>query len=113
MAGVMILRPGKPSKIGAFEIMPLGDVIDSFEGLHISLVDVAPRSPSKEMHRHDSDAELWLIASGKGLVVYDGGKEATVKAGDVIYCPKGGEHHIRNIGDDVLSVFNIHISLSD
>jgi mannose-6-phosphate isomerase-like protein (cupin superfamily) len=63
------------------------------------------------MHRHDSDEELWLIARGEGVVTYDGDNEARVSPGDVVYCPKGGEHHIRNEGEEVLSVFNIHLSI--
>jgi mannose-6-phosphate isomerase-like protein (cupin superfamily) len=105
------MNPGRPSRIEGYEIRPLGDIEGDFTGLHLSMVTVLPRAPSKELHRHDDDAELWLIAGGRGLVTYDGGKELGVRSGDVIFCPKGGEHHIANTGEEVLSVFNIHMSL--
>jgi len=82
-----------------------------YRAVNIALVNVEPHQPAKEMHIHDRDEELWMILNGRGLVIFDGGFEAEVEAGDIIYCPLGGEHHIRNIGDEVLAIFNVHLPL--
>ncbi|RKY01391.1 hypothetical protein DRP77_09775 [Candidatus Poribacteria bacterium] len=108
---VRVFSPKPGSKEATYEVLPVSSIINRFEGMHISLVNVEPGKPAKEMHRHEEDEELWMILSGRGLVVFDGGFEAEVEAGDVIYCPLGGEHHIRNIGDEVLSIFNVHLPL--
>ena len=111
MSGVQILRPGDGNMVGSYEVLPIGEIARDYQSLGMSLVNVMPHSPSKGMHRHDSDEELWLIARGEGVVTYDGGKEARVGPGDVVYCPKGGEHHIKNEGKGILAVFNIHLSI--
>jgi mannose-6-phosphate isomerase-like protein (cupin superfamily) len=113
MSSVKIMKPTGGSNVGSYKILALDRIAQNYSGLDISLVKVMPNSPSKEMHRHDSDEELWLIARGRGLVTYDGGCEVEVGPGDVVYCPRGGEHHIRNVGEEILDVFNIHLSMED
>jgi mannose-6-phosphate isomerase-like protein (cupin superfamily) len=48
-------------------------------------------------HRHDTETEYYIILSGNGTV-NDGGKEAPVKAGDVMVTGNGASHGIKNTG---------------
>jgi len=113
MVCVRILRPGSGTLLEGYEVRPIDRITHDYRSLGLSMVNIRPHSPSKEMHRHDCDEELWLIASGEGVVTFDGGKETRVGSGDVVYCPRGGEHQIRNDGEEVLSVFNIHLAPGD
>jgi len=108
---VRVYAPKPGSRTESYKVLPISLIRRRFEGMNIALVNVEPHQPAKEMHKHDRDEELWMILSGRGLVIFDGGFEAEVEAGDVIYCPLGGEHHIRNIGDEVLAIFNVHLPL--
>jgi mannose-6-phosphate isomerase-like protein (cupin superfamily) len=55
-------------------------------------------------HQHDNETEYFIILSGNGTV-NDNGKEAPVKAGDVIITGNGASHSIKNSGSVPL-VFN-------
>lgn len=50
-------------------------------------------------HTHDTDSEIFHIISGKALYS-DNGTEKEVGAGDVLVCPKGTGHSIKNAGSD-------------
>ena len=50
-------------------------------------------------HTHDADSEIFHIL--EGCAIYsDNGSEKRVNAGDVLDCPKGEGHSIKNAGDD-------------
>ncbi len=50
-------------------------------------------------HTHDADSEIFHIL--EGCAIYsDNGSEKRVNAGDVLVCPKGEGHSIKNAGDD-------------
>ena len=49
-------------------------------------------------HTHDADSEIFHILSGKAIYS-DNGAEKEVYAGDVLICPKGEGHSIKNAGD--------------
>jgi len=49
-------------------------------------------------HNHESEAEYYLILSGKGIV-NDNGADITVNAGDTIITKDGASHSIKNTGD--------------
>ncbi len=50
------------------------------------------------MHTHDDSCEVIFILEGCGSVLEEGEKKA-VKAGDCLYCPKGGSHSLVNDSD--------------
>lgn len=52
-------------------------------------------------HVHEADCELFYVLCGTAEYS-DNGKIVTAAAGDVMVCPTGTGHSIKNIGDDVL-----------
>ena len=58
---------------------------------------IAPEA-SIGLHEHNDEDELFIIQSGRGIIV-DGGKETEIEEGDSILTGKGASHSIRNTGD--------------
>jgi mannose-6-phosphate isomerase-like protein (cupin superfamily) len=56
-----------------------------------------------DRHHHDDD-ELWFIATGKALMLVDGG-EAYVQAGDIVLHPAGTPHDIVAVYEPVTGFF--------
>ncbi len=50
------------------------------------------------MHTHEDSCEVIFILDGHGSTIEEGEKKA-VKAGDCLYCPKGGTHSLVNDSD--------------
>ena len=51
--------------------------------------------------------ECWFIASGEGIVTYDGADEVSVKPGDVLYYDSRKSHSITNTGNKELLIFSV------
>ena len=54
-------------------------------------------------HRHDEEDEVYIVASGSG-VLDDGITQTPVNAGDAVLTGRGESHSIRNDGKDDLEV---------
>jgi len=52
-------------------------------------------------HVHENDEEMYHILSGKGTY-NDNGTEVEVGPGDVMICPTGQGHSMKNTGEDIL-----------
>ena len=52
-------------------------------------------------HVHEGDSEIFNVIKGEG-VYSDGGVEKRVAEGDVMVCPEGTGHSIRNDGESTL-----------
>ncbi|WZL72931.1 cupin domain-containing protein [Clostridiaceae bacterium 35-E11] len=59
---------------------------------------ILPAGTSIGYHQHKGDSEAYYILSGEALV-NDNGKEAVLKAGDVLITKDGHYHSIENIGE--------------
>ncbi len=46
-------------------------------------------------HTHNGESEIYYMVRGKAVLVEDD-KETVVEEGDVLYCPNGGNHSVRN-----------------
>jgi len=57
-------------------------------------------------HVHEDDEEMYHILSGNGTYD-DNGQEIEVGPGDVMICPNGQGHSIRNTGSDILIFFAV------
>ncbi len=70
-----------------------------------SRIELAPGA-SIGLHRHDTDEEVYAIASGLGIYSYDGG-ECEARAGDIFTTKRGMSHALRNTGSDPLIFFAV------
>jgi len=65
-----------------------------------------PPGASIGMHKHETEDELFIIESGKGIV--DTGREKIkVDAGDAVLTGNGEEHALINAGNEPLEVIAI------
>lgn len=56
------------------------------------------------LHTHEGTSEIALVLDGKGEVLEDG-EHKPLRQGDVVYCPEGCAHSIRNTSDADLLLF--------
>ena len=61
------------------------------EGLDLMHRDDIPAGVSIGFHEHTANEEVYYLASGKGILTYDG-KEHEMNAGDISLCKKGHSH---------------------
>ncbi len=78
-----------------------------------NFVDVAVLAPGTSIgrHRHAADEEeFYLVLAGSGTMTCEG-RDLPIWAGDLVRNPPGGEHGLRNTGDEELRlfVFEIHV----
>lgn len=67
---------------------------------------ILPPGASIGMHKHETEDELFIIESGKGII--DTGREKiNVEAGDAILTGNGEEHALINAGSEPLEVIAI------
>ncbi len=72
--------------------------------LHFIDLSVLPPGAAIGCHTHEADnEELYVVISGKGLMMLDG-ELFEVGPGHVILNRPGGTHGLRNIGEDELRV---------
>ena len=58
-------------------------------------------------HTHTEDSEVIYIENGT-LLYSDNGKEMTLSKGDVVICPSGAGHSMKNVGiDDLVMMANV------
>lgn len=76
-------------------------LVDSTEtnshGLSCGILEVAVGG-ELPLHHHGPQ-EIYVIRSGKGLLLKSDGETQPVGADDVVYVPENGQHGIRNVGD--------------
>ena len=67
--------------------------------------------PSCEVghHEHHGEVEAYYILSGNGMYD-DNGKAISVEAGDVLFCPDGNGHGIKNTGTEDLEFIALILS---
>ena len=65
--------------------------------------DDMPAGVSIGSHLHSADEEIYYLASGKGILTYDG-KTYEMKTGDISLCTPGHSHGFEAIDDCVLIV---------
>ncbi len=51
--------------------------------------------------------ECWFIASGKGVLTFDGSVEGDIQAGDVIHFAPMESHEVYNSGNEPLIIFSV------
>ena len=71
-----------------------------------------PSGASVGLHKHPTSSEVIFVIAGVGTVVCNGVEER-LHAGLCSYCPMGGEHLIRNDGEDEFVYFAVvptHVS---
>jgi mannose-6-phosphate isomerase-like protein (cupin superfamily) len=77
----------------------------------IRFIDLSVLGPGADIgcHTHAADnEELYVVVSGKGLMMLDG-QEFEVGPGHVIVNRPGGTHGLRNIGDEELRIVVIEV----
>ena len=76
-----------------------------------ALVEIPPGS-SLGRHLHGPDEEVfYLVLKGQG-VMWPGGEEFPVRAGDLIRNPPSGEHGFQSLGPDTLRIFVFQVSVN-
>jgi mannose-6-phosphate isomerase-like protein (cupin superfamily) len=55
---------------------------------------------------HDSK-ECWFIASGNGVIIYNGETRLDIKPGDVLFYDSRRSHQVFNHGDEDILLFSI------
>ena len=65
---------------------------------------IVPPGTSIGLHEHPAEEELYFVLKGEGLATVDG-EENKVGPGDMILCPVGGSHAMKNTGDSDLEFF--------
>jgi len=82
--------------------------LDYERAKHITLFAEMTLQPGCSIgdHRHDNEAEYYIIASGGGKV-NDNGVEVTVSPGDVVVTVSGEHHGIENTGSVPLVFYAI------
>lgn len=53
-------------------------------------------------HTHTGETEIYYMVKGEAVLV-ENGTETVVEEGDVLYCPNGGTHAVRNDFDEPVS----------
>lgn len=73
--------------------------------LHFIDFAEVPAGVTIGLHHHRKDEEeFYLVLSGQGRMIRDG-VELSVKAGDLIRNPPGGQHGLENLGPEPLRLF--------
>lgn len=72
----------------------------------LAYASFAPGAEHKP-HRHDHAEEFVIYTRGKGIRIHDG-KEYEVRAGDIVYAPKGTVHGHRNTSGEPLEMWVIY-----
>ena len=95
------LKRAKKKK-GVLTTRPWGNYRMLFEepGVWVKRVEVKPKS-RLSLQKHTRRSEKWVVVSGRGLAVVDGGNIA-VKPGVVVDVPLGVIHRIGNTGKALL-----------
>ncbi len=97
------------------EIFGNAMVVDEIDFGHEAEQPIAPFKGSKfivypgetsPLDVHDVK-ECWFIASGTGIVTYEGEKKETVKQGDVLCFDSQQSHEIFNNGSENLQIFSV------
>ncbi len=97
------------------EIFGHAMVVDEIDLGHESEQPVAPFKGSKfivypnetsPLDIHDVK-ECWFIASGSGIVTYNGDRKEAVKPGDVLFFDSQQSHEVFNNGTENLLVFSV------
>ncbi len=57
-------------------------------------------------HIHETDSEIFFVESGKAIY-NDNGEEKEASAGDVLICPAGTGHAIRNAGEETVNLIAV------
>lgn len=70
-------------------------------------VNVLPPGASIGVHRHEGEAEVYVILDGRGSYINDAGEKIPVKAGDLAFCQSGESHGLVNDGDVPLRMAGI------
>lgn len=73
-------------------------------GDHVKLFASLTMQPGDAMapHEHTGDSEVYYIVAGTGEYT-DNSEVYPVKAGDVLWCPDGSSHGMKNTGDTPLN----------
>ena len=66
-----------------------------------------PVGASIGLHRHDSNEDVYIIVSGKGVFTDGNGKETAVGARDVTVARPGQSHALKNTGNEPLVLINV------
>jgi mannose-6-phosphate isomerase-like protein (cupin superfamily) len=77
----------------------------------LRFIDLSVLPPGSDIgtHTHEMDnEELYIVVSGRGVMVLDG-REIEVGPGHVILNRPGGTHGLRNIGDEELRIVVIEV----
>jgi quercetin dioxygenase-like cupin family protein len=89
-AAIAARGDGKPTKANLFETERF------FLDLHL-LASGQAQAP----HRHEGQDKCLFVLAGRGIVLA-GGREHPVGPGQVVFCPAGDEHGVRNDGPEEL-----------
>ncbi len=66
------------------------------------IIDVE-RGGNVELHFHDCD-EWWIVTRGRALITIED-EEYEVERGDMIYTPRGEDHEIKEVYQDLEGVY--------
>lgn len=65
-----------------------------------------PSCDGKGRHVHEKDSEVFLILQGKAIIQIDG-QETPLRAGDIVVCEPGEDHHL--VSDQEDPCINIYL----
>lgn len=82
------------------------DAVMFFDGTNRILYGQLEPGASIGYHKHEGNAEIIYILSGKANYLIDGNEEIGLP-GQAHYCPEGHSHCMRNLGDETLTFFAI------
>jgi uncharacterized cupin superfamily protein len=72
----------------------------------VEMTRLAPGAANFPLHAHSAQWELYIILSGSGEV-RAGDTATAITAGDVLMCPPGEAHQLRNTGQEELIYYVI------
>ncbi len=89
---------------GAVHYRPLLGAHENGVGIRFVHETVVPPGASIGLHAHTDDEELYLVASGSGVMTLDRA-ERPIGPGACAIVRTGGSHGLRNTGDEDLVLF--------
>jgi mannose-6-phosphate isomerase-like protein (cupin superfamily) len=94
-----------PARGNAAWVRFFSSEITSTTDMSAGVMELPAHDGVLEVHRH-TQAELYFVAEGAGVITIDG-VERAVAAGDGVFIPGDALHGLRNTGDAVLKVFYV------
>ena len=109
LASALVLQPALAQQTGVHrtELQRHDISIPGWEVVHVR-IDIGP-GMTVPNHKHPGE-EVVYVLDGSLEYRLEGSAPVTLKAGDVLFIPKGIVHNVKNVGSDNASELSVYVA---